>query len=146
MDPLGCIWMLYVCSGDMVCALETWYVLCGHAICLLGIEYAVWTCYVSSGDGICCVDMLYAFWRWNMLCGHAICLLGIEYALWTCYMSATRSDMYLRENIFEKNGPEKMTLFIEFMFFKSSQEYDNENAVVFAVNFHTELSQIECSC
>ena len=100
-------------------ALETWYVLCGHAICLLGIEYAVWTCYVSSGDGICCVDMLYAFWRWNMLCGHAICLLGIEYALWTCYMSATRSDMYLRENIFEKNGPEKVTLFFEFIYFSN---------------------------
>ena len=42
LDPLGCIWMLYVCSGDMVCA--------------------VWTCYMSSGDRICCVDMLYVFW------------------------------------------------------------------------------------
>ena len=46
--------------------------LCGHAICLLGIEYAVRTWYMSSGDGICCGDMLYAFWGWNMLYGHGI--------------------------------------------------------------------------
>ena len=78
-DPLGCIWMLYVCSGDMVCALETWYVLYGRAICPLGIDYAVWTCYMSSGDGICCVDMVYVFWRWNMLYGHGICFLVMEY-------------------------------------------------------------------
>ena len=88
MDPLGCIWMLYVCSGDMVCALETWYVLYGHAICLLGIEYAVWTCYMSSGDGICCVDMLYVFWGWNMLYGHAICFLEMQYAVWTWHISS----------------------------------------------------------
>ena len=33
--------------------------LCGHAICSLEMEYAVWTCYMSSGDGICCIDMVY---------------------------------------------------------------------------------------
>ena len=45
-NPLGCIWMLYVCSGDMVCA--------------------VWTSYMSSGDGICCMDMLYAAIVWDL--------------------------------------------------------------------------------
>ena len=98
-EPLGCIWMLYVCSGDMVCALETWYVLYGHAICLLGIEYAVcllgieyavwtcymssgdryavWTCYMSSGDGICCMDMVYAFFTWNIFSWYGIYFLDM---------------------------------------------------------------------
>ena len=86
------LWDVYGCY---MYALETWYVLYGHAICLLGIEYAVWTCYMSSGDGICCMDMLYAFWRCNMLYGHGICLLEMEYAVWTWYMLSWHEIYFL---------------------------------------------------
>ena len=61
--------------------------------------------------------------------------------------AATIGEMYLKENIFEKNGPEKMTYFAWiYTFFKSSREYDSENAAVFLVNFHAELSQIDFFC
>ena len=33
--------------------------------------------------------------------------------------AATIGEMYLRANIFEKNGPEKMTLFFEFICFSN---------------------------
>ena len=33
--------------------------------------------------------------------------------------AATIGEMYLKENIFEKNGPEKMTFFIEFICFSN---------------------------
>ena len=62
------VWTLWDVYGCYMYALETWYVLYGYAIYLLGIEYAVWTCYR------------------NMLCGHAICLLEMEYAVWAWYI------------------------------------------------------------
>ena len=70
-------------------------------------------------------------------------------SIWMIYhaaadAAATIGEMYLKENIFEKNGPEKIAFFIEFfMFFKSSWEYHSENAAVVPVNFHAELSQID---
>ena len=72
-------------------------------------------------------------------------------SIWMIYhaaadAAATIGEMYLRENIFEKNGPEKMTLFLWiYMFFKSIREYDSENGAVFAVNFHAEMFDFEFS-
>ena len=60
------------------------------------------------------------------------------------FAAATIGEMYLKENIFEKTCSWKNSVFYWiYMFFKSSREYDSENAAVFLVNFHAELSQIE---
>ena len=72
-------------------------------------------------------------------------------SLWMIYhaaadAAATIGEMYLRENIFEKNDFKKCRFFLIYMCFKSSREYDSENAAVFAVNFHAELSQIDLFC
>ena len=73
-------------------------------------------------------------------------------SIWVIYhaaadAAATIGEMYLKEHIFEKNGLEKMTLFLWiYMFFKFSREYDSENAAVVAVNFNAELSQIDSFC
>ena len=45
-------------------------------------------------------------------------------SIWMIYhaaadAAATIGEMYLKENIFEKNGPEKMTFFIEFICFSN---------------------------
>ena len=45
-------------------------------------------------------------------------------SIWMIYhaaadAAATIGEMYLKENIFEKNGPEKMTLFFEFIYFSN---------------------------
>ena len=68
-------------------------------------------------------------------------------SIWMIYhaaadAAATIGEVYLKENIFEKNGPEK-TMYWIYMFFKSFREYDSENGAVFSVNFHAELSQID---
>ena len=60
--------------------------------------------------------------------------------------AATIGEMYLKGNIFQENGPEKMTLFLWiYMFLKSLREYDSENRAVFAVNFHAEMFDFEFS-
>ena len=70
-------------------------------------------------------------------------------SIWMIYhaaadAAATIGEMYLKENISEKKWSWKIVFFYWiYMFFKSSREYDSENAAVFAVNFHAELSQIE---
>ena len=45
-------------------------------------------------------------------------------SIWMIYhaaadAAATIGEMYLKENIFEKNGPEKMTFFLEFTCFSN---------------------------
>ena len=66
MDAICMLWRHGMCCMDMLCVFWGWNMLYGHAICPLGIEYAVWICYMSSGDGICCMDMVYAFLSWNI--------------------------------------------------------------------------------
>ena len=72
--------------------------------------------------------------------------------IWMIYHAAADAaaaigEMHLRANIFKKEWFWKKVRFSWiFMFFKSSREYDSENAAVFAVNFHAELSQIDSFC
>ena len=71
---------------------------------------------------------------------------GWSWAAAAAAAAATIGEMYLRENIFEKNGPEKVTLFLwTYMFFKSIRKYDSEKRAVFAVNFHAKMFDFEFS-
>ena len=61
--------------------------------------------------------------------------------------AATIGEMYLKENMLDKKWVWKNNIFPWiYTFFKSSHEYDSENAAVFAVNFHAELFQIDSFC
>ena len=72
-------------------------------------------------------------------------------SIWMIYhaaadAAATIGEMYLKENILRKMVLTNWVFCWIYMFFKSSREYDSENAAVFAVNFHAELSQIDSFC
>ena len=45
--------------GRYMYALEAHFMLLGHRICCVDIEYAVLTLYMLSGHDICCMDMAY---------------------------------------------------------------------------------------
>ena len=71
-----------VCSGDMVYAVWTWYMLSGQGICCLDRVYAVWTRYMLFGH-VFLWDKNIWIWKmsscWRRIYGDGMCLLvGLE--------------------------------------------------------------------
>ena len=58
-DPIGCIWTLYVWSGDMISGLRTWYMVFEHDIWSSDMICGLRTWYMVFGHDIWSSDMIY---------------------------------------------------------------------------------------